>query len=168
MTNLCTWCESDAFFNRKLIIKWQGLRSALLAYNFCHHICSYNIFWASRKWSLTKLWFTKQHKNFGVPFLILNHEKKLFWTFFLLPMLKYGLIRPYIINFCQNWNFVFQVNCSSLCVGLAITLNILLTWWGRSELEKIILPIWSNRLRVFSCLSLPAILVWYDKNDASV
>ena len=82
----CTWCESDAFFNRKLIIKWQGLRSALLAYNFCHHICSYNIFWASRKWSLTKLWFTKQHKNFGVPFLILNHEKKLFWTFFLHPI----------------------------------------------------------------------------------
>ena len=115
----CTWIESDAFFNRKLKIKWQGLRSALLAYNLCHHMCSYNTgCGASRKWSLTKLWdiswwFTKQHKNFGVPFLILNHEKKLFWTFFLLPMLKYGLIRPYIINFCQNWNFVFQIKCSS-------------------------------------------------------
>ena len=95
----CTWCESDAIFNRKLKIKWQGLRSALLAYNFCHHMYSYDTgCGASRKWSLTKLWdiswwFTKQHKNFGVPLLILNHEKTLFWTFFLLPMLKYGLIR---------------------------------------------------------------------------
>ena len=84
----CTWCESDAIFNRKLKIKWQGLRSALLAYNFCHHMYSYNTgCGASRKWSLTKLWdiswwFTKQHKNFGVPLLILNHEKHFFEHFF--------------------------------------------------------------------------------------
>ena len=51
----CTWIESDAFFNRKLKIKWQGLRSALLAYNLCHHMCSYNTgCGASRKCTISE------------------------------------------------------------------------------------------------------------------
>ena len=80
-------------------------------------ICSKNFFLMAKNWKLDSLIFILFSKlEFWKSENKISHIwKKFFYWFLLLELHKYRLIRPKIITFYQNWNFIFQSSCSSLC-----------------------------------------------------